>query len=298
MENSKLMTDGVTIENEHLKVTIKEKGAELKSVINKETGLEYMWNGDPAFWGKTSPILFPIVGTLKKDTYHYKNKSYSLTRHGFAREATFQITTQRKDCVIFSLSSTPASLQKYPFNFELKVEYRLMRNNLEVSYVVTNGATDDLYFSIGGHPAFKVPLLEGTTYEDYYLEFDKEENSGRWPISPEGLIEERAVPFLKNSSILKLTRGLFNNDALVFKDVKSKKISIKSAMHLHGLDFYFSDFPYLGIWAAKNADFVCIEPWCGIADSVLHDQQLVSKEGIVKIFKDESWTRIWKVRPF
>ena len=298
MENSKLMTDGVTIENEHLKVTIKEKGAELKSVINKETGLEYMWNGDPAFWGKTSPILFPIVGTLKKDAYNYNNKSYSLTRHGFAREATFQITKERKDGVIFSLSSTPASLQKYPFNFELKVEYRLIRNNLEVSYVVINEGTDDLYFSIGGHPAFKVPLLEGTTYEDYYLEFEKEENSGRWPISPEGLIEERAVPFLQNSSILKLTRGLFTNDALVFKDLKSKKISIKSGAHPHGLDFYFSDFPYLGIWAAKNADFVCIEPWCGIADSVLHDQQLVSKEGIVKIFKDESWTRSWKVRPF
>jgi galactose mutarotase-like enzyme len=298
MDISKIITDGVTMENEHLKVTIKEKGAELNSVINKTTGLEYMWSGDPAFWGKTSPILFPIVGTLKKDTYSYKDKLYSLSRHGFAREATFQITTQREDSVIFSLSSTPASLQKYPFDFKLTVEYRLIQNNLEVIYVVTNGGRDDLYFSIGGHPAFKVPLVEATAYEDHYLEFEQKENCGRWPISPEGLIEERAVPFLQNSSVLTLTRALFKDDALVFKDLKSKKISLKSGAHQHGLDFYFSDFPYLGIWAAKSADFVCIEPWCGIADSVLHDQQLVSKEGIVKISKDESWTRSWKVRPF
>ena len=288
----------VSLENEHLKVRINEKGAELNSVISKDTGLEYMWSGDPVFWGKTSPILFPIVGTLKKDTYYYQNKLYALTRHGFARDSIFQVAAQQEDSLVFSLSSTPASREKYPFDFELQVGYRLIEDNLEVSYDVINRGTDALYFSIGGHPAFKVPLVNGTFYEDHYLQFDQTENSGRWPISAEGLIEAEPVPFLKNSSVLKLTRDLFNEDALVFKNLKSDKISMKSTAHSHGLDFYFEGFPYLGIWAAKHADFVCIEPWCGIADSVSHDQQLVSKEGIQKIFKDESWIRRWRIRVY
>src|SRR6188508_2130646 len=107
----------VSLENDHLKVRINEKGAELNSLISKDTGLEYMWSGDPAVWGKTSPILFPIVGALKKDTYTYENKSYNLSRHGFARDSIFQIVTKQDDSVIFSLSSTPASREKYPFDF-------------------------------------------------------------------------------------------------------------------------------------------------------------------------------------
>ena len=288
----------VSLENDHLKVRINEKGAELNSLISKDTGLEYMWSGDPAVWGKTSPILFPIVGALKKDTYTYENKSYNLSRHGFARDSIFQIVTKQDDSVIFSLSSTPASREKYPFDFELEIGYRLIADNLEVNYMVENKGTDVLYFSIGAHPAFKVPLVKGTNYEDQYLEFNEIENSGRWPIVAEGLVKNDPVPFLQHTSILKLTRTLFNDDALVFKDLKSDKISIKSKAHAHGLDFHFGGFPYLGIWAAKNADFVCIEPWCGIADSVLHDQELVSKEGIVKISKDESWMRSWKIRVY
>ena len=288
----------VSLENDCLKVRINEKGAELTSVISKDTGLEYMWSGDPAFWGKTSPILFPIVGTLKKDSYRYQNNLYTLTRHGFARDSTFQVAAQQGDSVIFSLSSTPASREKYPFDFELQVGYKLSEDNLEVNYTVENTGPDVLYFSIGAHPAFKVPLVKGTAYEDQYLEFNETENSGRWPIVGEGLIKNAPIPFLQYTSILKLTRTLFNEDALVFKDLKSDKISLKSKAHAHGLDFHFGGFPYLGIWAAKNADFVCIEPWCGIADSVSHDQEFVSKEGIVKISKDESWTRSWMIRVY
>ena len=210
----------------------------------------------------------------------------------------FKLLHSRKTRVIFSLSSTPASREKYPFDFELQIGYQLIEDNLQVNYMVENTGPDVLYFSIGAHPAFKVPLVKGTAYEDQYLEFNEMENSGRWPIVAEGLIKNEPVPFLQHTSILKLTRTLFNEDALVFKDLKSDKISIKSKAHAHGLDFYFGGFPYLGIWAAKNADFVCIEPWCGIADSVLHDQELVSKEGIVKISKDESWTRSWKIRVY
>ena len=287
----------VSVENDYLKVGITDKGAELKSVINKRLGLEYMWSGDPAFWGKTSPVLFPIVGTLKKDTFLYEGKSYSLSRHGFARDAVFQIAEQKKDFLIFSLLSTNTSKEKYPFDFELRITYRVVKDILEVTYDVRSTG-NILYFSLGAHPAFKVPLITGSVYEDHYLEFNVKETSARWPISAEGLIKDKPVPLLKNTSTLKLTRTLFNEDALVFKDLRSNQISIKSEAHDHGLNFYFEEFPYMGIWAAKNADFVCIEPWCGIADSILHDQQLVSKEGIVKLGAGETWQRTWKIQPY
>ena len=288
----------ISVENKYLKISIDEKGAELRSVSNKETGLEYMWSGDPAFWGKTSPILFPIVGTLMKDSYLYKDKLYSLTRHGFARDSMFQTVDKTDDTVTFSLMSTPATREKYPFDFEMRILYRLMANTLEVSYWVINRQKEDLYFSAGAHPAFKIPLIDGTSYQDYYLQFEKMENLKRCPISREGLIKSEPVPLPDDTSVLKLTRHLFDEDALVFKHLKSEKISIKSKAHPHGLDLYFDGFPYLGIWAAKNADFVCIEPWCGIADSESHDQQLISKEGINKISENETWTRRWKITPY
>jgi len=286
----------VVLENDYLKVAVKEKGAELASVENKKTNLEYMWQGDPAYWGKTSPVLFPIVGTLRDDRYVYEGNSYSLTRHGFARDSNFQVAEQKADEVIFLLTGTEASREKFPFDFRLTLKYKLVKDFLEVTYDVKNIGSDIMYFSIGGHPAFNVPLVKGSNYEDYYLLFNERENAGRWPIDPRGLIVDQPVPFLKNTSTLKLNHSLFMEDALVFKNLRSRKISIKSDVHSHGLDFYFDGFPFLGIWSAKNADFVCIEPWCGVADSVLHDQQLTTKEGIVNLSSNENWTRTWKVR--
>ena len=286
----------VTLENDQLKIQVHPKGAELKSVFHKHTRLEYMWNADPAFWAKTSPILFPIVGTLKDDTYFFQGKSYTLSRHGFAREATFELEKQESNRAIFLLRSTPESREKFPFNFELRIIYSLVQDILEVGYDVRNTGADEMYFSVGGHPAFKIPLRKDTAYEDYYLEFNRKETISRWPISAKGLIEAKPLSMSADSSHLRLTRELFSQDALVFKNLQSDKVSIKSSSHAHGLEFSYTGFPYLGIWAAKNADFICIEPWCGIADSVLHDQQFTSKEGIEKVSGGKSWDRMWRVR--
>lgn len=288
----------ITIENKFLKVKIKAKGAELVSVVNKETGLEYMWNGDPAFWAKTSPILFPIVGTLKENTFIFDDKKYELPRHGFARDQNFIVEDSQADQATFLLASTPLLQEKYPFSFELRVNYQLEDNYLFVTYEVNNTGEEEMYFSIGGHPAFKVPLTDGAKYEDYYLEFNKTENANRWPISKEGLIAERSTPLLVNTSKLKLTRELFNEDAIVLKNLKSDRVALKSEKNANGLEFYFKGFPYLGIWAQKNADFVCIEPWCGIADDVLTDQQFIDKEGIEEVEPGDSWTEGWKVKFF
>jgi len=286
------------IENDILKVSIKTKGAELDSIYNKETNLEYMWGGDPAFWGKKSPVLFPVVGTLKNDIYYYNHKEYSLSRHGFAREMDFMVTAQTSSSAQFTLQSNEITFSKYPFSFRFDVIYSLKADKLVVNYKITNTGNDSLYFSVGGHPAFKVPLINDTVYNDYYLEFNKPETTGRWPISKDGLIESSPAPLLNNKNRLSLSKELFYNDALVFKNLVSDRISLRSEKITNGLEFDFAGFPYLGIWAAKNADFVCIEPWCGIADSVTSDQQIVDKEGINKLGAKEIFERSWSVRTF
>ena len=283
------------IENNILRVSIHEKGAELTSIYHKPLDLEYLWEGDPAFWAKQSPVLFPIVGGLKNNTYFYHNTAYELPRHGFAREKVFSVTDHTSSQVTFSLFPDEETRQVYPFEFEFKISYSLEENTLSVKYQVQNIGREEMYFSVGGHPAFKVPLVENTKYEDYYLEFNKAETSPRWAVSHDGLIEEEPIPVFHNDSVIRLQKELFMHDALVFKDLVSNKVSLKCAKHNRAIDFDFSGFPYLGIWAAKNADFVCIEPWRGIADGVNTDQQLKHKEGINKLVSKEEFTVEWRV---
>lgn len=283
-----------SIENDQLKISIAAKGAELKSIYHKQHDLEYMWEGDPAFWAKTSPVLFPIVGQLKDNTYLYKGKSYYLPRHGFAREKEFSVTAQKEDSITFTLQSDEETLAVYPFPFLFSIIYTLNRDELTVTYNVQNRGEEDMLFSVGGHPAFKVPLVEGTSYNDYQLIFDQEEQAGRWPIK-DGLIENTPQPLLKETRELPLTKELFSKDAIVFKYLRSNAVQLTSERTAHGLKFSFEGFPFLGIWAAPGADFVCIEPWCGIADSVDADGDLENKEGIIRIEAAETFSVAWKV---
>jgi galactose mutarotase-like enzyme len=284
------------IENDTLKVSIQEKGAELKSVFHKVDGLEYMWEADPAYWAKTSPVLFPIVGALKNNRYEYGGNSYSLSRHGFARDRVFKVVEQQNHSITFSFESDAETLKVYPFPFIFSITYTLHNDELSVMYGVLSRGSETMYFSVGGHPAFKVPLVEGTSYEDYYLKFEKEETTGRWPISKDGLIEKTPVPLLNQASVLPLTKELFSKDAVVLKHLKSNWVELSGDKTKHGLRFTFAGFPFLGLWAAPGADFLCIEPWCGIADSVDSDQQLTHKEGIIQLPQAGEYKVQWKVR--
>jgi galactose mutarotase-like enzyme len=285
-----------TIENQEVKISVHPKGAELQRVYGKGTKLEYLWGGDPAFWGKHSPLLFPIVGTLKDNTYYFEGKAYSLPRHGFARDREFVLESQREDRIVFLLKSDAQTRAVFPFDFELRVGYGIRAGVLSVSYEVRNPAAGPMYFSVGGHPAFRVPLVEGTDYSDYYLEFDGVEEAPRWPISKDGLIETRPRPLLEDTAVLPLRKELFAKDALVFKQLVSTGVTLRSGRTNTGLRMDFKGFPQLGIWAAPNADFVCIEPWCGIADSVDSDQQLVKKEGINRLDGGGVFERTWELR--
>jgi galactose mutarotase-like enzyme len=268
------------ISNDLISIEVATKGAELQSIYHKQYDLEYLWNGDPAFWAKKSPVLFPIVGELKNKTYRYKGKEYQLNRHGFARDMEFELAKQTADSLTFSIRSNEQTLAIYPFRFVFSVKYTLRQNAVTVSYIVENAGDEPMYFSVGGHPAFKVPLVEGTSFEDYKLLFNESETAGRWPISSEGLIETTSMALLENSNQLPLQKELFANDAIVLKHLKSPMVALKSDKTEHGIEVDFTGFPYLGIWETKGGNFVCIEPWCGIADSVNASGNLEEKEGI------------------
>mgnify|MGYP003575245895 FL=1 len=282
------------LENEQLSITINAKGAELQKITKKgtETETDYLWNANPAYWGKHSPILFPIVGTLKEDTYYYEGKAYHLSRHGFARDKTFEVTAAEKTSACFELKSNAATKEVYPFDFLLQVKYTLEGSKLTTRYKVANKGADAMYFSIGGHPAFNVPLEEGLKYSDYYLELDTAETAGRWPLQ-NGLLKIEPHPMLDNEWKIPLSYELFCNDAIVLKNLKSKTVTLKSDAGDRALTMNIEGFPYLGIWAAPDAPFVCIEPWCGITDSVDHNQELPCKEGIITLQAGEEWEKEW-----
>jgi galactose mutarotase-like enzyme len=285
----------IYLENGGLKVGIIAKGAELKSLVNKSNGVEHIWQADPDFWAKSSPVLFPIVGGLNDGLYHYKGSVYKLPRHGFARDNVFEIVNKSSQEVVLSFKSNEETLKGYPFDFELRLIYTLLENELEVAYEVINRGEELMYFSIGAHPAFSVPFAKNESYNDYSLSFEKDETLNQWPLNSEGLIETK--PFevnLKNKEI-PLSKKLFYKDALVYKDLKSESIILESSKSDHYLKFRFNDFPFFGIWAAKDANFVCLEPWCGIADSVSHNQELTAKEGINQLPRGQTFKRKWSV---
>ena len=283
------------LKNQKLTIKVNPKGAELSSLFNNENQTEYLWNADPAFWGKSSPVLFPIVGALKENKYFFEGQEYTLPRHGFARDREFIVEKMEENSLSFLLTHDEDTLKVYPFKFEFRLIYSLENNVLNVTYSVKNIGEDKLYFSVGGHPAFAIPLSENTTYDDYYLAFNKTETFKRWGLTSDGLIETQPFDFLIDTNRLSLTKELFYDDAIVFKNLESTAVILKSDKTNHQLKFDFEGFPYVGIWAAKDANFVCIEPWCGIADSANHHQELTEKEGIICLDLGEIFEKTWRV---
>jgi galactose mutarotase-like enzyme len=210
----------------------------------------------------------------------------------------FELLEHKDASISFRLISDDTTLASYPFDFSFTVEYKLEGNRVQIGFTVQSLDEKEMFFSVGAHPAFAVPMVEDTNYEDYYLQFEKTEIAGRWPLSPGGLIEDAPIPCLNNEDKLQLKKSLFEKDAIVFKDLKSTSISIISNKTPRGLKVSFPGFPYMGIWAAKGADFVCIEPWCGIADTVSTTGQLEDKEGINRLGKNETFSRSYTIEVF
>lgn len=286
------------LENDCLQVTVQTFGAELSSIINKENNQEYLWQADPKFWNRHAPVLFPIVGRLKDNAYTYNGKNYTLPQHGFARDMVFSLKDQSEDELKFSLKHQNETLENYPFKFEFEISYKLIGSAVKVSYRISNIDNKEIYFSVGAHPAFICPLNLEEKFDDYYLEFDEVESAERHLLS-NGLFNNKTESVLESSNQLPLTYGLFEKDAIVFKNLKSTTVSLKSKKSNNGVKFSFNGFPYLGIWTKNfGAPFLCIEPWCGLADNEKASGYLSEKEGIIKLLPDLNFKRSFDIQIF
>lgn len=285
----------IQIKNDHLEVAISEKGAELQSI--QLNTLEYLWQADSNYWAKHSPVLFPIIGELRDGKYIFDNKEYHLPRHGFARDKIFDAKQTSETSAVFTLRSNAETLAVYPFQFIFQLQYEIKQHTLYCSYIVQNVNERDMYFSVGGHPAFRVPLNENLQYDDYVLAFDKDSTLQRFLLD-NGLTNDKTETVALDDKKLHLKSSLFYNDAIVLKHIGSNQIKLYSEKDKHGLKFMFEGFPYFGIWAAKDAPFLCLEPWCGIADTIHHNYQLTDKEGINQLAAGATWKRTWSVELF
>lgn len=263
-----------TISNSKISASIKHSGAELFSLKNSQNK-EFIWEGNPDFWGKHSPVLFPIVGTLKNNTYTINGVEYQLPRHGFARDMEFQLIQKTDNSAIFSLKYNEETLKKYPFQFELQLIYTLNEATLDLEYKVINKGETKMPFSVGAHPAIALP----EAFENYAFEFEKKETLEYYLLEND-LISNKTKVLETTDNLVPLNYNLFKNDALIFKTLESKSLTI-----LENSDPYikidFKDFPSLGIWTKENAPFICIEPWLGYSDTAENSGDLFKKEGIL-----------------
>lgn len=291
------VSEMIVIENDLLKVEISHNGAEVRKVLHKQNGMDYMWTGDPTYWGRVSPVLFPIVGRLKENRYQLDGKTYEMSQHGFLRDVEFKVGKQTATDVSFLVESEGRFTPIYPYEFIATIRYILNEDSLIVHWEIVNEDEEEMYFSIGGHPAFKVPLLENETIEDYSLHLTLAANKDviEYEIK-ESLIQEKGPA--NGLSTIRLTDSLFINDALVYSNID--QITMVSEKTGHGVEVLFEGFPFVGIWSkytdGKIAPFVCIEPWYGIADTYNTTGNLKEKLGINILKPGETFQTKYKIK--
>lgn len=267
------------IRNESLTLEIDAHGAEMKSLIDNCSGQEYLWCGDAAYWGRTSPVLFPLVGNYREKQSCFDGKWYSLSQHGFARDMDFELVSEKGDEIWFALEDSPETLEKYPFGFRLELGYRLQGRAVEVLWKVTNKNDREMYFSIGGHPAFNCPLREGEKQTDYRIGFDTCEPLTASVLDENGTVSERTKVLELTDGMLQITDSLFDEDALIVEHDQAHKVALYTPEGEKYLEVKF-EAPLFGIWspAGKHAPFVCIEPWYGRSDRANFGQKLEERE--------------------
>lgn len=281
----------VELKNEYLTVLINEAGAELSSVKSSD-GIEYMWQADKTFWGRHAPVLFPIVGRLKDDQYTVAGQAYHMGQHGFARDNDFTVVNQTATQATFELTDSRATREMYPYAFRLRLIYTLTDHELTVNYNVHNPANQELLFSVGGHPAFNVPLADPAgTLADYKVTVAPRKVYAHIPLQAPLNDASNADDF-DLTKPLELSRDLFKDDALIL-DLNHHETTLMLDTDLddHGVAMTIEDAPYVGMWSPYPAEapFVCLEPWWGIADNVDSDGQLSHKMGINRLAANQTF---------
>ncbi len=280
-----------SVKHDGFSAQIDELGAELKSFKNDKSE-EFIWQGDPAVWSGSAPILFPIVGQLKNGRYSFQGKDFQLPKHGLARTRVFSLAQNTDSEKSFVLTSDADTHKVYPFSFEFTVCFRLEAGLLEVSYQVKNMGPDALYFTLGSHPAFGLP----ESLEDYYIEFEQPETLDRYCLKDGLLCDNPEKRYLSNGNKIHLTKDLFKNDALIFKNIQSKKLSLQNIRTGQRLSFDTGGAPHLGIWAKPGAAFVCLEPWYSYNDAPDSTGELTQKPGIMRLPSAQTFQTAYTIK--
>lgn len=272
-----------TLSNQKLTIRVAEHGAELSSVVANETGKEYLWQADPAFWKRHSPILFPIVGSVWNAEYRHEGVVYPLSQHGFARDMDFTPTLETEDELRFALASDVDTLKVYPFPFLLEIGYRLEGNKVEVLWSVRNTGEKTSYFQIGAHPAFYYPNYEADKPERGYFAFDVKDGLVYRALAGKGCVGEEVRPVpLDADGLIPLDIHTFDIDTFILENSQIKRVDLLDTSKRPYLSLSFTA-PVVGLWSppTKNAPFVCIEPWYGRCDRVNYTGE----------YKDRDWVQ-------
>ena len=277
------------LENDKIRIEIDSHGAELKSLVKKETGAEYMWCADAKYWGRTSPVLFPVVGNVSGKQYRTKGKTFDMGQHGFARDMEFMLESQTDNEIWFVLRSNEETLAKYPYEFVLKLGYRLDGAKVEVLWHVENPSEEELPFAIGGHPAFYCPVTSGVRQSDCYIQFDVA-GSLKCSTIDGYLVGDRVDTYELEDGMLRIDEHMFDNDALIIEKQNIKKVSLCDPKKQAFLTIEM-DAPLFGIWrpADPGAPFVCIEPWYGRSDRIGYTGELRDREYENVLAAGENW---------
>jgi galactose mutarotase-like enzyme len=270
----------ISIESAELRATISTLGAELVSLRDSD-GFDYLWNGDPAWWPNHAPILFPIVGEVRGGALKVGGKLYPIGRHGFARGSTFDVVRAERTRCSFQLCADGQTRAHYPFEFTLNVDYEVVGRQLRLRAEIMNRGEDVMPASLGFHPAFRWPLVPRLPKEAYAISFEKPEDK---PIRrlANGLLVADAIPSPVHDRTLGLKDALFINDALIFDQLNSRRVTYGASTG-PSIEVQFDSMPYLGIWSKPGAGFVCIEPWHGFASPEDFDGELKDKPGIALV---------------
>jgi len=287
----------IVLKNDTLEVGLDAKGAEIHKIVGLQDKINYMWKRDSSQWANSAPILFPIVGALQNNECIIHGKTYTMTQHGFARHATFNITDKTDHMVVFTLLPNEDIQKQYPFHFKLEVTYTLEDNVLVCRCDVLNTDMQMMYFQIGGHPAFSCPFYEGESSNDYYIEFEQFETVKQKVIDVKRKGMSRVKrPFLKQEKRFFIRQELFDNDAIVLPDLQSNYVDLKCLHHNKYIRFHMENFNHLGIWAAKHVgDLLAIEPWNGHSDYVDFHDSFEKKEGVIALAQNEVFSCTFKI---
>ncbi len=288
----------IKIENEFLTAEINEFGAELFSLKGKKTGTEYLWQGNPEYWKSRSTVLFPICGRLFEGKYIFNGVEYEMPLHGIAKLFNFTSEKVSESKAVFTLKSNEETLSYYPFDFEFSLIYTLDKDVLTVGYKVKNNSSDVMPFSYGAHPGFNVPFNNDGVFEDYYVEFTKE-NMERLVMTERCLFDAKTEKFPLKDKKMPLKHNLFDNDA-IFLISHTDKVALKSLKHENFIELSYQDMTCLGFWHKPKTDapYVCIEPWHGIPADDGKTDNLMTKRNTLLLDSNKVYETSYKIRVF